>query len=158
AERPPLDEARLREALYQIADALLAIHRLGKVHRDIKPSNILVEASGRVVVLDYGLATDVRVAPSDRTHQAAAVGTPAYMSPEQALDEPLGPPSDWYSLGVMLYEALSGVRPFDGPILETMRRRVDEAPLPPRAHDPGVAADLEALCLALLRRDPARRA
>jgi len=91
---PALDGARLRDALYQTADALSAIHRLGKVHRDIKPSNILVEASGRVVLLDYGLVTDVQVAGVARTHQAAAVGTPAYMSPEQALDDELGPASD----------------------------------------------------------------
>jgi eukaryotic-like serine/threonine-protein kinase len=153
-----LDPARLRDALYQIADALLAIHRLGKVHRDIKPSNILVEASGRVVVLDYGLVTDVRAAAPDQTHQTAAVGTPAYMSPEQALDEPLGPASDWYSLGVLLYEALTGVCPFDGPVHVALRRRVVELPEPPRTHAPGVDGELAALCMALLHRDPAARA
>ena len=155
---PAFDPARLREALYQTADALSAIHRLGKVHRDIKPSNILVEASGRVVVLDYGLVTDVQVTGPDRTHQTAAVGTPAYMSPEQVLDEPLGPASDWYSLGVVLYEALTGVRPFEGPVQVVLSRRVAEAPEPPRSHAPGVDADLEALCMALLSRDPGKRA
>jgi eukaryotic-like serine/threonine-protein kinase len=135
-----------------------AIHRLGKLHRDIKPSNILVEESGRVVVLDYGLVTDVRAAAGDRTHDTAAVGTPAYMSPEQALDEPLGPTSDWYSVGCILYEALAGVRPFEGAPLALMRRCVGEEPAPPRAHDPDVDPALEALCLALLHRDPARRA
>jgi eukaryotic-like serine/threonine-protein kinase len=152
-----LDPARLRNALYQAADVLSAIHRLGKVHRDIKPSNILVEESGRVVVLDYGLVTDVRAGGPERTHDTAAVGTPAYMSPEQALDEPLGPASDWYSLGVMLYEALAGGRPFEGPVHAMVSRRVLEAPAPPRAHDPGVDPGLEALCLALLRREPAAR-
>ena len=155
---PALDPARLHDALYQTADALSAIHRLGKVHRDIKPSNILVEPGGRVVVLDYGLVTDVRAAAPDRTHDTAAVGTPAYMSPEQALDEPLGPASDWYSLGVVLYEALAGVRPFDGPVHAVLGRRLVETPVPPRAHAPGVDPDLEALCLALLHRDPAKRA
>ena len=129
---PALDGARLRDALYQTADALSAIHRLGKLHRDIKPSNILVEPGGRVVVLDYGLVTDRQVAGPDRTHSTAAVGTPAYMSPEQALDEPLGPASDWYSLGVVLYEALTGVRPFDGPVLAALSRRVVELPRRPR--------------------------
>jgi hypothetical protein len=156
AARPELP--RLRDALYQTADALSAIHRLGKVHRDVKPSNILVEDGGRVVLLDYGLVTDVRAAAQDRTHDTAAVGTPAYMSPEQALDEPLGPASDWYSLGVVLYEALTGARPFDGPALVAMSRRVVEPPAPPRAHDPDVDPGLEALCLALLRREPAERA
>ena len=155
---PAFDPARLREALYQTADALSAIHRLGKVHRDIKPSNILVEANGRVVVLDYGLVTDARVTGPDRTHRTAAVGTPAYMSPEQVLDEPLGPASDWYSLGVVLYEALTGVRPFEGPVQVVLSRRVSEAPEPPRHHAPEVDADLEALCLALLSRDPGKRA
>lgn len=154
-----LDAARLRDALYQTADALSAIHRLGKVHRDIKPSNILVEPGGRVVVLDYGLVTDVSVAAAaDRTHDTAAVGTPAYMSPEQALDEPVGPPSDWYSLGVILYEALTGVRPFDGPIQAMLSRRINETPAAPRSHVPDVDPAMEALCLGLLRRDPATRA
>ncbi|HWO22560.1 MAG TPA: protein kinase [Kofleriaceae bacterium] len=155
---PRLSLARLRDALYQTADALSAIHRLGKVHRDLKPPNILVEESGRVVVLDYGLVTDVRAAAGERTHDTAAVGTPAYMSPEQALDEPLGPASDWYSLGCVLYEALAGVRPFEGTPLAAMSRRVVEEPAPPRAHDPDVDPELEALCLGLLHRDPARRA
>jgi hypothetical protein len=153
-----LEPGRLREALYQTADALSAIHRLGKVHRDVKPSNILVEDGGRVVLLDYGLVTDVRVAAPDRTHDAAIVGTPAYMSPEQALDEPLGPPSDWYSLGVVLYEALAGARPFDGSAHAMVARRVVEPPAPPRTHDPGIDRGLEALCLALLHREPAERA
>jgi eukaryotic-like serine/threonine-protein kinase len=153
-----LELPRLREALYQTADALSAIHRLGKVHRDVKPSNILVEDAGRVVLLDHGLVTDVQVARGDRTHDTAAVGTPAYMSPEQALDEPLGPASDWYSVGCMLYEALAGVRPFDGPAHVALHRRVVEPPAPPRAHDPDVDPALEALCLALLRREPAARA
>lgn len=154
-----LDEERLREALYQTADAIAAIHRLGKVHRDVKPSNVMVEASGRVVVLDFGLVTETGArAAIEPTHRGVIVGSPAYMSPEQARDAEVGPESDWYSLGVMLYEALAGVRPFEGSLLEVLHRRIDEDPLPPSAHAPGIDGELEALCLALLRRRPRERA
>jgi serine/threonine protein kinase len=80
------------------------------------------------------------------------------MSPEQALDEPLGPASDWYSFGVLLYEALTGARPFEGSPREALTRRLTEQPVPPRERAPGVDAGLESLCLALLCREPARRA
>ena len=150
-----LDEARLRAALRQLADALLALHATGKVHRDLKPSNVLVETGGRVVILDFGLVVEHE--NLDRTHDGGSVGTVAYMSPEQSADLPLGPATDWYAVGVMLYEALTGKRPFAGAASDVIeRKRLEDAP-PPSAIAPGVPADLEALCLALLSRDPARR-
>ena len=159
-----LDRVRLVDALYQVADALLAIHRMGKVHRDLKPANVLVEAGGRVVVLDYGLVTDVAGGPGGagggliETHRDALVGSPAYMSPEQALDQPLSSATDWYSLGVMLYQALTGRLPFDGPVLEALRARCERPPPPPAELAPDVDPALAALCLALLAREPADRA
>jgi tetratricopeptide (TPR) repeat protein len=145
-----LDEARLRGALAQLVDALLALHRAGKLHRDLKPSNVLVTATGRVALLDFGLVET----PHERVTGAEriAVGTPAYMSPEQAADQPLGEASDWYSLGAMLYEALAARRPFEGTASEIMSRKQSETPPPP-----GGAADLSRLALALLAADPARR-
>jgi serine/threonine protein kinase len=101
-----------RASLPQLVDGVCALHAAGKIHRDLKPSNVLVEAGGRVVILDFGLISDVDPHHADRTHEHTAVGTPAYMSPEQAADLPLTPASDWYSVGTMLYEILSGKRPY----------------------------------------------
>ncbi len=150
-----LDEARLRDALGQLADGLTALHEAGKLHRDLKPSNVLVDRGGRVVILDFGLV--VSVARSDHTHERAAVGTPAFMAPEQAGDLPLTAAADWYAVGVMLYEALTGARPFAGPVAQLMARKRIEDPPPPDVVDPSVPPALAALCVALLDRAPARR-
>ena len=149
----PLDEARLRAGLYQLVDGLSALHAAGKVHRDVKPSNVLVNREGRVVILDFGLIVDVDQFHIDRTHERAAVGTPAYMSPEQAADRPLTDASDWYSVGAMLYEALTGRRPFEGRAEQVLSRKQKEDPPPPE----GAPDDLAALCMQLLARDPLRR-
>ncbi|HVK75654.1 MAG TPA: serine/threonine-protein kinase [Kofleriaceae bacterium] len=150
-----LDEARLRDALYQLADALTAVHALGKVHRDLKPTNVLVEDDGRVVLLDFGLIAEP--GSLDHTHEHSAVGTVAYMAPEQAADLPLTPASDWYALGAMLYEALTGQRPFRGSPPEVLMRKQREDPPLPSAVAAGVPGDLERLCVRLMDRDPERR-
>ena len=152
-----LDETRLRAALGQLADGLHALHATGKLHRDIKPSNVLVTREGRVVILDFGLVAELGGLKLDRTHENAAVGTPMYMSPEQAADEPLTEASDWYAVGVMLYEVLAGVRPFHGPPMKVLFAKRHEVPLPPGHFAPGVPVDLEALCLRLMARDPRDR-
>jgi serine/threonine protein kinase len=151
---PPLfDEARLRAAMRQLVEALQACHAAGFVHRDIKPSNVLVTPAGKVVVLDFGLVAD---ASSDAsTH--AVVGTPAYMAPEQAASADVGPEADFYSVGVLLYEALTNRVPIDGAPLQVMLRKQSEQPASPRDVAPGVPADLEALCLSLLRFRPTER-
>jgi len=109
-----LDEARLRSALAQVAQAVRCIHATGKLHRDLKPSNVLIGPDGHVTVLDFGLATD----PSDRVGRTLSEGdlsgTPEYMAPEQAAGVPAGPESDLYAVGVMIFEALTGRLPFRG--------------------------------------------
>jgi tetratricopeptide (TPR) repeat protein len=148
-----LDENRLRDCLIQLVDALLALHRAGKLHRDLKPSNVLVTRHGRLVLLDFGLITSVAEGDPDRL----AVGTPAYMSPEQASDQPLGEPSDWYSVGAMVYEALTGRRPFEGDSEQVMTRKQSETPPHPTRLASRVPPELAKLCMALLQpRPPAR--
>jgi tRNA A-37 threonylcarbamoyl transferase component Bud32 len=152
---PVCDLDRLRAALSQLVDGVLALHVSGKLHRDLKPSNVLVTGEGRVVILDFGLVANVASQQVDATHEQAAVGTPAYMSPEQAVDAPLTEASDWYSVGVMLYEALTGRRPIEGDLV--LQRKQREVPPAPGALDPRVPPDLDELCVRLLSRRPADR-
>jgi eukaryotic-like serine/threonine-protein kinase len=148
-----VDVVRLHSALVQLVDALIALHRAGKLHRDLKPSNVLVTRTGRLTLLDFGLVATVAEGEPERL----AVGTPVYMSPEQAADQPLGEASDWYSLGAMLYEALVGRRPFEGEPEQVMTRKQTEQPPSPRQLDPGAPAELSQLCMMLLQPDPAAR-
>jgi hypothetical protein len=150
-----LDEARLRASLPQLVEALHLLHRTGRVHRDVKPSNVLVTGDGRVVLLDFGLIT--REATDDALTDGMVVGTAEYMAPEQATGAPVTVAADWYALGVMLYEALTGRLPFVGPPPLLLEAKQTRAPAAPSAIAPGVPPDLEALCLALLARDPDER-
>jgi eukaryotic-like serine/threonine-protein kinase len=147
------DVGLLRAALRQLALGVLAVHRAKKLHRDLKPSNVLCTHSGRVVILDFGLVA----APGPR-RERRVVGTPAYMSPEQARGLALGPASDWYSVGVMLYEALTGELPIDGDVRTILESKQVLAAPDPRARAGGVPDDLAELCLALLDADPRVRA
>jgi tRNA A-37 threonylcarbamoyl transferase component Bud32 len=149
----PLDEHRLRGALVQLVDALLALHKAGKLHRDLKPSNVLVTEGGRLALLDFGLVASVAEGDPDRL----AVGTPVYMSPEQAADQTLGEASDWYSVGAMLYEAFTGRRPFEGTSHVVMTRKQTEQPVNPQKLVPDLPAALVALCTSLLAPRPAAR-
>ncbi len=150
------DEARLRHGFSELGAALEALHGRGLVHRDIKPSNALVTPEDRVVLLDFGLALDVDE-PYATWTGPSIVGTPHYMSPEQAAGQPAGPASDWYSAGVILYEALTGRPPHEGPVMKVLAEKQAVEPTPPAELNPAVPADLSALCTALLRFDPAQR-
>lgn len=148
-----LDEQRLRDLLPQLIASLASLHRAFHVHRDVKPANVRVSDDGRLVLLDLGIAAEL----GDLEAPEAGVGTPAYMSPEQVAGEPTGPPSDWYAVGVMLYEALTGVLPHPetakGQTLVKLRRD----PTPPDAINRYAPADLCELCCDLLHRDPDQR-
>jgi hypothetical protein len=153
------DADRLRDALRQLVQGVAAIHAAGKLHRDLKPSNVLVTPEGRVVILDFGVATELRdTGWGAGGGSGETVGSLRYMAPEQ-LDEERAPnaASDWYSVGVILYEALVGRPPFAGSASDVMTLKSNVDPVPPAACADGVPTDLDALCVALLRREPEGR-
>lgn len=151
-----LDLRRLRHGLRQLVRGVAALHDAGHLHRDIKPTNVLVEtATRRLVLLDFGLVTPLEGPRIERDHGFS--GTLEYMAPEQADGDTPLPASDWYAVGVVLFEALTGELPFRGkPFKIMIDKRRKDAPAPSTLA-PGIPEDLDRLCLALLHRDPAAR-
>ena len=145
---------RLRDSIRGLAEGLSAIHRHGIVHQDVKPANVMVTPTGRVVLLDFGLATNVAV---DDTASLHVSGTPAYMSPEQAAGRPLSEATDWYAVGVVMYQAMTGRLPHTGPLLDLIAAKQATDPPPPSTLAPQVPRELDDLCMDLLRRDAASR-
>ena len=148
-------EERLRTAVHGLVAGVLALHEAGVLHRDLKPSNVLVDPEGRVVILDFGLVATGVV----NVHQSydGPAGTPGYMSPEQAVGAPLTGASDFYALGVMIYEALTGQVPFAGSMGDVLRARTASLPRDPRSIARGLPDDLADLAMELLALRPEER-
>ncbi len=143
----------------RLAHTVHYAHQRGVLHRDLKPNNILLTPDGTPHLTDFGLAKLVE-RDSSLTRTAAVMGTPAYMSPEQARGDSkcLTTAADVYGLGAILYEMLAGRPPFQaGTAVETLRRVLEEDPVPPRRLHPEIDPDLELICLKCLEKDPARR-
>ena len=156
----PLEPGRAAALVRTLAEAVHYAHQQGILHRDLKPSNVLLDADGRPRITDFGLAKRLD-AGRGHTLTGTVVGTPSYMSPEQASGGtrgPIGPLSDVYSLGAILYELLTGRPPFRAEtVLDTIMLVLDsEAPLP-RKLDPAIPRDLQTICLKAMAKRPARR-
>nr|WP_255216268.1 serine/threonine-protein kinase [Pseudenhygromyxa sp. WMMC2535] len=148
---------RLNRAVRQLLAGLQHLHLSQRLHRDVKPSNVLVTREGRVVILDFGLVSEPSNVDAGLTHDGALIGTPAYMAPEQAVAGKVGTPADYYAVGVMLYECLTGELPYKGSALQIMLQK-QEGKLPdPRAKVPAIPEELGALCMQLMAWDPAQR-
>src|SRR5580765_6182045 len=136
----------------QILAALRFAHRHGIVHRDIKPHNVLVDGEGRLKVTDFGIA---RAGPSQMTEVGSIMGTAQYLSPEQARGAPVTAASDLYSVGVVLYEMLTGKTPFTGETpIEIAMKHLNETPKPPSKIRPEIPEDLDAVVLRALSKNP----
>jgi eukaryotic-like serine/threonine-protein kinase len=139
----------------QILAALRFAHRHGIVHRDIKPHNVLVDAEGRLKVTDFGIA---RAGASQMTEAGSIIGTAQYLSPEQAKGAPVDQTSDLYSVGVVLYELLTGTVPFSGDTpVEIAMKHLSSVPEPPSGHRAEIPRDLDYVVLRALAKDPAER-
>jgi eukaryotic-like serine/threonine-protein kinase len=154
-ERGPAPPEAASDILLQILRAARFAHQRGVVHRDLKPQNVLIDGDGRVQVTDFGIA---RAGASDMTETGSIMGTAQYLSPEQAQGRPVDARSDLYSIGIILYELLTGRVPFDAesPVSVALKQ-VSEAPIPPRELDPTLPPALEGVVLRALEKDPARR-
>jgi hypothetical protein len=159
AGNPPPVARWSAQIVVKIARAVHHAHQRGILHRDLKPGNVLLDAEGEPHLGDFGLAKWLEGADS-QTLSGAALGSPGYMSPEQAAGRPerLTPATDTYSLGALLYHLLTGHAPFEAATaLATMDRLLHQEPVPPRAIRPSVDPDLEIICLKCLEKEPTRR-
>lgn len=147
---------RLFESLKQLAVGLNELHRVDKLHSDIKPSNVMVTKEGRLVLLDFGLIAEISKDEDGRVPRVIQ-GTPHYMSPEQAACAPLSGASDWYAVGVMLYEVLTGRLPIRDTATRIMLRKQYDVPVEPIKRQPSVPPELNELCMAMLEINPRNR-
>jgi beta-lactam-binding protein with PASTA domain/tRNA A-37 threonylcarbamoyl transferase component Bud32 len=154
-EEGPLEPERAIDFAIQILRAARFAHRRGIIHRDFKPQNVIVDGEGRAKVTDFGIA---RAGASDMTQTGSIMGTAQYLSPEQAQGEAVSAASDLYSIGIILYEMLTGRVPFEGESAVTIAlKQVNERPVPPSAYNGAVGPALEAVVLRALEKHPAQR-
>ncbi len=157
----PLPPGEAAALLAPVCRAIQHAHDRGVLHRDLKPSNILIDAGGRPLVVDFGLAKRIDLgADADLTETGAILGTPSYMAPEQAASRrgAVGPPSDVYGLGAILYQMLTGRPPFQAASpYDTIRLVLEQDPVPPRVLNPKADPDLEMVALKCLQKDPSHR-
>ena len=154
-QRGAINQRKVAEIGSQVCQALSVAHGLDIIHRDIKPQNIMVQPDGNVKVMDFGIA---RAKNSAMPKTEAVLGTAHYISPEQAQGKELSAASDIYSLGIVLYEAVTGQLPFDGPdAVSVAMKQVNEEAVPPRDINPSIDPNLEAIILKALNKDPRSR-
>ena len=150
-----LDGKKVAQIGSQIAQALSVAHRHDIIHRDIKPQNIMVQPDGNIKVMDFGIA---RAKNSHLTQDNSVLGTAHYVSPEQTQGKDLGPTTDIYSLGVVMYEAATGKVPFEGDdAISVALKQVNELPVPPSQINPNIDPALEAIILKCMEKAPANR-
>lgn len=155
AKLPDLE--RLRAGLRQLVEGLECLHGKRCVHRDLKPSNIMVTCEDRVVILDFGIIAESSESDRGMTRDGQVLGTPIYMAPEQAQGQRAGPPADFYAIGVILYECLTGKPPFNSfPLVKLLDKQADTT-ADPGSEIPEIPPMLRELCVNLLHRDPSRR-
>jgi len=154
-ERGIINQRKVAEIGVQTCQALTVAHNLDITHSDIKPQNIMVQPDGNIKVMDFGIAC----AKNTMLAQTSSVlGTAHYISPEQAQGREVGPASDIYSLGVVLYEAATGKLPFDGAdAISVALKQVNEQPIPPRQINPSIDPALESIILKAMAKDPRER-
>jgi len=154
-DEAPLDPVRAIDITVEILKAARFAHRRGVIHRDLKPHNVIIDENDTAKVTDFGIA---RAGASDMTETGSIMGTAQYLSPEQAQGHVVSAGSDLYSIGVVLYELVTGRVPFDAEAAVTIAlKHVSEAPTPPSVINPAVPPDLERVVLWTLDKDPARR-
>ena len=154
------DERRVAEVVRDIATGLAHAHEQGVLHRDLKPGNVMMISGGTPCVTDFGLARHVDSGEESRlTHEGTILGTPAYMSPEQIEADPdkIGPATDIYALGVILYELLASRLPFTGSLMSILGKALRDRPTPLCKLRPEVNNELEDLCLQMLEKSPEKR-